>query len=169
MQELRKPASAGLAGLVFVVLSACGGPAAGAPGAAGAASPAVTCLNPSLPHRAYLVVEHLDGKTVDRCVGFSTDQIAGDQLLKASGVAYQSQHFSFGDAVCSIDSEPKTFDQCLPQGAPYWALWTEAAGGAWQEAQAGFTDVKLSDGDALGWRYTPSSEASPSPPPAPVK
>jgi len=115
------------------------------------------------------VVEHANGATVDRCVGFATDQLAGDQLMKQSGIAYQTQHFSFGDGVCAIDKEPQTFDTCLPQGAPYWALWTETAGGAWQQAQVGFTDLKLGDGDALGWRYTPATDSNPSPPPAPKK
>lgn len=164
MRKHRAPVSAGLAGLLFLSLWAagCGGssPATGGTSAA-------SCVNAGAPHRAYLVVEHLSGATVDRCVGFSAAQLGGDQLLKQSGIAYQAQHFSFGDAVCAIDREPASFDSCLPPGAPYWALWTETAGGSWQQAQAGFTDVKLGDGDALGWRYTPATEASPAPPPAP--
>jgi hypothetical protein len=166
MRKLRAPASAGLAGILFlsVWLSACGGSTP-----SGSASPAASCANAGAPHRAYLVVQHLSGAVVDRCVGFSTDQIAGDQLMKQSGIVYSTQHFSFGDAVCAIDREPASFDSCLPQNAPYWALWTDTAGGAWQQAQAGFADLKLGAGDALGWRYTPATEASPAPPPAPPK
>ena len=162
MRKLRKPASAGLAGLVFVVLTACGGGSvAGGGGAA--------CVNGSAANKAYLVVEHQSGTTVQKCVGFSGAQLAGDELMKDSGLKYATQHFSFGDAVCSIDSEPKTFDTCLPQGAPYWGLWTESKGGAWQQAQVGFAAVKLNPGDAMGWRYTPQTESNPSPPPAPKK
>ena len=86
-------------------------------------------------------------------------------LMAATGIDFKTQHFSFGDAACAIDGEPKTFDTCLPQGAPYWALWTSTGRGPWTMAQTGFTDVKLGNGDALGWRYTPSSETNPSPPP----
>ena len=164
MRKHLKPVSAGLAGLTFLLLAGCGGGAQASPGGSGA-----SCLNSSLPHRAYVVVEHGSGATLDRCVGFSGDSIAGDALMKASGIPYQTQHFSFGDAVCAMDKEPKSFDSCLPQGAPYWALWTESGGGAWQEAQVGLADLKLGAGDAIGWRYTPQAEASPSPPPAPRK
>jgi hypothetical protein len=166
MRKLRKPASAGLAGLGFLVLTSCGS-AAAVSGSSGV--PAVACVNPGAPHRAHLVVEHASGATVDKCVGFSSVQIAGDVLMKESGIVYQTQHFSFGDGVCAIDLEPRSFDTCLPQGAPYWALWTETAGGAWQQAQTGFAAVKLGPGDALGWRYTPSTDTNPSPPPAPKK
>ena len=162
MRELRKPVSAGLAGLVFVVLTACGG-------GSGTGSGGSACVNGSAPNKAYLVVEHQSGASVQRCVGFSSAQLAGDELMKESGVKYATQHFSFGDAVCSIDSEPKTFDTCLPQGAPYWSLWTESKGGAWQQAQVAFSALELSPGDAMGWRYTPQTEKNPSPPPAPKK
>jgi hypothetical protein len=165
MRKLRIPASAGLAGVLFLLSAACGGSASGSPGGPVAAG----CVNPSSPHRAYLVVEHLSGATVNRCVGFSGSQVAGDQLMKDGGIAYQTQHFSFGDAVCAIDREPAGFDQCLPQNAPYWGLWTETKGGAWQQAQVGFAQLELGDGDAMGWRYTPATEASPAPPPAPRK
>jgi hypothetical protein len=159
MRELRKPVSAGLAGLVFLIVAACGGssPASGAAGTG--------CVNGSAPNKAYLVVQHQAGGSLQKCVGFSAAQIAGDELMKDSGVKFATQHFSFGDAVCAIDNEPPSFDSCLPQGAPYWALWVAAQGGAWQQAQAGFTAVKLGPGDALGWRYTPQSETNPSPPP----
>jgi hypothetical protein len=159
MRKLRKPASAGLAGLVFLVVAACGGGSATTGGS--------SCVNGSAPNKAYLVVQHQAGGTVQRCVGFTGAQIAGDELLKVSGVKYATQHFSFGDAVCALDNEPKSFDSCLPQGAPYWALWTESKGGAWQQAQVAFTALKLGPGDSMGWRYTPQTESNPSPPPAP--
>ena len=163
MRKLRAPASAGLAGLLVLLASACGGGALSTPGGASA------CVNAGAPHKAYVVVEHLSGKVVDRCVGFSGAQIPGDQLMKQSGIAYSTQHFSFGDAVCAIDKEPATYDQCLPQNAPYWAVWIEDPGGGWQQPQVGLSDLKLGDGGALGWRYTPATDASPAPPPAPAR
>jgi hypothetical protein len=163
MRKLRQPVSAGLAGLILALLSACGGnsnqPAA-------VVTPA--CVNAAAPHKVHLVVAHQSGTTLDRCVGFTTDKETAADLMAASGVAFKTQHFSFGDAACAIDGEPATFDTCLPQGAPYWALWTATAGGPWVMSQTGYADVKLGEGDALGWRYTPQSETNPSPPP-PVK
>lgn len=161
MRKLRKPASAGLAGLVLFVLVACGGGGTNQPAAAGAP----TCVNPAAPHRVHVVVQHQSSASTDRCVGFATDKEAGADLMAASGIEFHTQHFSFGDAACAIDGEPASFNTCLPQGAPYWALWTSIAGGAWQMAQTGYVDVRLGDGDALGWRYTPQSETNPSPPP----
>jgi hypothetical protein len=164
MRKLRKPASVGLAGLVLFVLVACG-----ATPTQPTAISTPTCVKASAPHKAHVVVAHVTGAPLDRCVGFAPDKVSGADLMTASGIDFKTQHFSFGDAACAIDGEPKTFDTCLPQGAPYWALWTATAGGAWQMAQVGFADVKLGDGDALGWRYTPSSETNPSPPPAAKK
>ena len=161
MRKLRKPASAGLAGLVLFVVVACGGGGTAQP----AAVSTPTCVNAAAPHRAHIVVAHVAGAAIDRCVGFTTDKVAAADLMAASGIDFKTQHFSFGDAACAIDGEPKSFDLCLPQGAPYWALWTATAGGPWQMAQTGYTDVKLGAGDALGWRYTPPTETNPSPPP----
>ncbi|MDQ6691263.1 MAG: hypothetical protein M3Z13_00700 [Candidatus Dormibacteraeota bacterium] len=162
MREQLSRASAGLAGLILLV--ACGSGPAPSPGASANTN---QCANGGAPHRAYVVVQHLDGSSITRCVGFTTDQIAGDQLMKQSGVKFESQHFSFGDALCAIDNEPKTFDTCLPKGAPYWGLWVSPSGGAYSQAQTGFSDVKVGAAGALGWRYTPPTEANPSPPPLP--
>ncbi len=160
MRKLRKPASAGLAGLMLFVVAACGG---GTNQPAAVSTP--TCVNASAANKAHVVVQHQSGATTDRCVGFAIAKEPAADLMAASGIDFKTQHFSFGDAACAIDGEPKTFDTCLPQGAPYWALWTSTAGGPWAMAQTGFTDVRLGNGDALGWRYTDQSEKSPSPPP----
>lgn len=162
MRKLRKPASVGLAGLALFVFTACGGASTSNQPAA-VSTP--TCVNASASHRAHVVVEHQSGTTVDRCVGFSTEKETGADLMTASGIDFKTQHFSFGDAACAIDGEPASFNTCLPPDAPYWALWTSTAGGPWTMAQTGYTAVQLGNGDALGWRYTPSSETSPSPPP----
>jgi hypothetical protein len=109
----------------------------------------------------------LNGAVVQKCAGFDAGTEPGLELMKASGIEYQTQHFSFGDAVCQIDNEPKSFSQCLPQNAPYWAMFVYD-GSAWKPAEVGVSDVKLSDKQALGWRYT-QPDASPAPPPAPPK
>ena len=146
--------------LALIVVAACGG----SPSAA-TASPAGTCVNASAPRHAYVVVEHLSGATVQACVGFSTDAIDGQTLMDKSGIKYQFQKFSFGSAVCQIDSEPAQYSQCFPLNQPYWKLFIES-GGHWAEAQAGYTDLVLKDKDAIGWHYVQASDPSPAPPPA---
>jgi hypothetical protein len=121
-------------------------------------------VNASASHHAYVVVEHLSGQSVQKCVGFSSDTIGGQALMDQSGINFQTQTYSFGKAACAIDNEPAQFTQCLPQNAPYWALFVETSG-AWATAQTGYTDVTLHDKDAVGWHYVQATDASPSPPP----
>ncbi len=148
-------ASATLA-LALGTVSGCGS------SATAAASPAATCVNAGAPHHAYIVVQHLSGATVQKCVGFSTDTIDGASLMDSSKIEYQAQTFSFGKAVCQVDSEPKAFTQCFSQTQPYWSLFVET-GGAWAMSQTGYAQVMLHDKDAIGWIYT--QDQSPSPPP----
>ncbi len=125
-------------------------------------TPSATCAGTGSLH-AYVVVEHLGGSSLQRCVAFS-GTINGKQLMDQSGISYQTQTFSFGLGVCAIDNEPAQFTQCFPQGKPYWSLFIEHAG-AWTAAQSGFDQITLNDKDALGWRYVPAADQSPSPPP----
>jgi len=144
-----------------LVLSAV--PACSSSSTAAQASPAATCVNQTAPHRAYVVVEHLSGNTVQRCVGFSGDTIDGPSLMDESGLEYQTQTFSFGKAICQIDNEPSQYSACFAASGPNWSLFVET-GGAWTVAQTGYTQITLHDKEALGWLYT----ASPSPAPPPL-
>jgi hypothetical protein len=163
-KKVRTTFNAASASLVAAVLfSACGG----APSSSVASPAPGSCSGVAGKHHAELVIQHGDGRVLDRCAGFDQDQVKGDALMKNSGVQYQSQVFSFGLAVCQIDREPDRFSQCLPTGAPYWALWISTAGGSWTMAQTSVSEVTIKPGEALGWRYTPASESSPSPPPSP--
>jgi hypothetical protein len=128
-------------------------------------SPNATCINAGAPHHAYLVVKHLSGTSLQRCVGFSADTIDGKALMDQSGIPFQVQTFSFGLGMCAIDNEPAQFTECFPKGQPTWWLWFGTSG-TWTLAQVGFDQIKLHDTDALGWHFVPASEASPSPPPA---
>jgi hypothetical protein len=150
--------------LALAISSATG---CGATPTTGSASPASTCVNSSATHRAYVVVQHGSGTTLQKCVGFSGDTIDGKSLMDKSGIDYQTQTTSYGPAVCAIDSEPKTFDKCFNSNGPNWSLFIET-NGSWTVAQTGFADPKviLHDKDALGWRYIPYTE-NPSPPPLP--
>jgi hypothetical protein len=142
-----------------VIIAACGSSTPTA-----TVSPSPTCINASAPHHAYVVVQHLSGTWLYKCVGFSTDTIDAPDLMDQSGIEYQTQTFSFGKAVCQIDNEPATFTQCLPQNAPYWGLFIASAG-VWATAQTGYTAVLLHDKDELGWHYVSSTDPSPAAPP----
>ena len=157
-------ASGVAAGLTTLLLTACGGPATAPAG--GAATAACTGTG---AHKAYLVIQHGNGKTVDRCIKFDGADASGDAVMAKSGIKVETQDFSFGKAVCALDREPASYDKCFDPAKPYWALWQEKAGGGWQPAQVGYTQLHLGDGDAMGWRYTSPAETSPAPPPQPAK
>ena len=143
--------------LAFAIAS-CGG------SSTATTSPTASCAKASAAHHAWIVVEHLDGKSVQKCVGFDGATIDGKTLMDESGIVVKTQTFSFGLGVCSVDNEPKTFTECFPKNAPYWSLWTES-NGTWTSAQTGFDAVKLNDKDALGWHFVQPTDPSPAPPP----
>ena len=145
--------------LALIAIAACGG----SPSTA-TASPASTCVNAAAPHHAYVVIQHLSGTAVQKCVGFTTDTIDGQTVMDQSTIQFETQTFSFGKGVCQIDNEPAQFSKCFPQDKPYWSLWVET-NVKWTSAQTGYTDVKLHDKDAMGWHYVQSTDPSPAPPP----
>jgi len=130
------------------------------------AGPAVDVCAAAGGNRAALVVEHGDGSVVQRCVAFDGASIGGVDLLDASGLRWSGQTFSgFGQAVCAIDAEPATYSSCPGQDG-YWALFLLRAGGSWKLSAVGISSLALADGDAVGFRYVPSSGV-PAGPPAP--
>ena len=155
---MRRLATGGTALLLTALVAACGG-------GSGQAASGAGCVHASAAHRAYVVVDHGDGRAATVCVGFAGTSLGGAQAMAESGIKFTTQHFSFGDSVCSIQGEPAHYTQCLPPSGSYWSLWVEH-GGRWQEAQTGYSAVSLAPGDALGWRYE-SETASPAPPPQP--
>jgi hypothetical protein len=148
-------------GLVLFFLMACGSPTSGT-----RAASTVQCTDASAAHHAYVVVQHMSGAWLERCVGFAAASIDGQTLMDRSAIEYQSERVSSGKVVCQVDLEPKQYSQCFPQNQPYWALFVES-GGRWSSATGGFTDVGLKDGDALGWHYVNVSDPTPAPPPLP--
>jgi hypothetical protein len=160
---IRTSATLALALIGAASLAACGG----SPSATTTtATPAGTCVNAAAPHRAYVVVQHMSGTAVQKCVGFTADTIDGQSLMDQSKIQFETQTFSFGKAACQIDNEPPQFTKCTSPTQPYWSLWVEIAS-KWDYAQTGYTDVKLHDKEALGWRYVQPTDPSPAPPPLP--
>jgi hypothetical protein len=145
---MRRGLLCGLLGLVIL-------PAACAPAA-----------NTTTAHHVHVVVQHLDGTWLDRRVDFATAEIDGVTAMDRSGLEYAAQTVSSGKVVCQVDNEPASFVTCFPQNKPYWALFV-ATGGKWSSASGGVSDVRLQDGQAMGWHYVPSGDSSPAPPPTP--
>jgi hypothetical protein len=142
-----------------LVIAACGGSTPTIQ-----ATPTSSCANAGAAHHAYVVVQHLSGATLQKCVGFAGDTINGQALMDQSGVEYQAQTFSFGKAVCQVDNEPTSYPKCFPDKQPFWALFVET-GGTWASAANGYTTVNLHDKEALGWHYVQATDPSPAPPP----
>jgi hypothetical protein len=147
-----------------LLIAGCGTSQTAAQGSS--ASATTSCVNPTAAHRAYVVVEHQSGKTVQRCVGFSGSTVDAVGLMKQSRIEYQTQTTSFGLGMCQIDNEPARFSECFPQGQPYWSLWVES-GASWTMSQVGVSQVKLRDHQTLGWHFVPQTGPSPAPPPTP--
>ena len=139
-----------------LVIAACGG--------SSPANPTSSCVNAGAAHHAYVVVQHLSGTSLQKCVGFAEDTIDGQALMDKSGIEYQAQTFSFGKGACQIDNEPAQFSTCFPVNQGYWALFVES-NGAWAIATGAFDKTGLHDREALGWHYVPTSDSSPAPPP----
>jgi hypothetical protein len=142
-----------------LVIAACGGSSP-----TSQASPTASCANAGAAHHAYVVVEHLSGASIQKCVGFAGDTIDGQALMDQSGIEIQTQTFSFGKGACQIDNEPAQFSKCFTTSGPYWSLFIET-GGAWASATKSFDALKLHDKEAFGWHYVQQSDPSPAPPP----
>lgn len=117
-------------------------------------------------HHAYVVVQHLNGSSFDRRIDFTGSEIDGVAAMDRSGLEYQAQSVTTGKVVCQVDNEPASFTSCFPQNKPYWALFV-AVRGKWSSAAGGLSEVKLHDGEAIGWHYVQAGDPSPAPPPMP--
>ncbi len=149
-----------LAGIGLVLLvSACSSPRA-----TSSAAQVISCTNAGAPHHAYVVVQHLSGASLERCVGFDGAMIDGQALMDQSGLQYGAYELASGKAMCQVDNEPAQYSQCFPAKQPYWALFVEQHG-VWSSSPGGFTDAKLHDAEALGWHYVPAADSTPAPPP----
>jgi hypothetical protein len=153
--------------LALLAVSACGSSGSATPASTPTPTASPSCVNAKAAHRAYVVLQHGNGSVAQRCVGFDAATLTGDDLMKQSGVAVQTQSFSgLGLAYCAIDNEPAQFDKCFPSSGPSWQLFVSKSGGPFQPAQTGAGAVNLQDRDALGWKYAVFSPSA-SPPPLP--
>ncbi len=128
------------------------------------------CAQAASPHRVGLVVEHGDGQVVRRCVGFDTPAATALAVVQASGleVGISSYGGGLGAAVCQIDNEPATYPPgCFTSTGLYWVLFVSHAGGAWVNSDVGASNLSVTNGDDIGFRYDSQTGADP-PPPSPA-
>jgi len=158
------PRSLPLIAVVALVLAVgCGGGTVSAsPSPQSAPASVNTCAKAhQSKHIAYLVVEHLSGRAIERCAGYDGDTVAADMVMQATGIQFQTA----GSTMCQIDHEPQQVGDCSTEQAR-WTLWLYSAG-AWTMPVSGYGQLQLRDHEALGWRYVTSPAPSPSPPIAP--
>ncbi len=132
------------------------------------ASSRIACADISAPHHAYVVVQHMSGAWMQRCIGFAPTYIDGQTIMDRSGIQYQAQNLDSGKAVCQVDLEPRQYRECVAPNSPRWVLFVESQG-RWSKAPAGYADIRLNDEEALGWRFVRADDLSPAPPPLPRK
>lgn len=160
-----------------LVMSACGGPkgssshgsvttSKGSGNLKAASSPttaAGSCSGASPSHEVGIVVQPSAALHVSRCVSVPGTTISAVEAMRRSGVEESTQKYSFGMAVCQLDNVPAHYSACLPSGAPYWALFVSKHGGSWQQAQVGVSQLTLSAGESIGWRYDPAKGTAKAP------
>src|SRR5256885_646754 len=144
--------------LASLVPVTCGSP----PAAPHNASSRIACVDPNAPHHAYVVVEHLSGARIERCVGFGPEIIDGQTIMDRSGIAYAAQWGGPSTVMCRLDLEPlapdleplapNTGGACAPSANSYWAAFVESKG-RWSIVPGTFTQVQLRDKEALEWHY----------------
>src|SRR5437868_1953343 len=86
------------------------------------------CADIKAPHHAYVVVQHMSGDWIQRCIGFAPTYIDGQTIMDRSGIQYQVQYLEAGKAVCQVDLEPRQYRECVPPNSPRWALFIESHG-----------------------------------------
>lgn len=125
-----------------------------------------SCAHAADQHHASVVVEHGDGSTLRRCVGFDGAGINGYDLLTASGIQFSTVDYggSLGQAVCQVDGEPSSYPpSCFSSGGSYWALFVARAGSGWQTTSHGISNTSFGEGDSEGLRYDPQGGSLPPP------
>lgn len=122
--------------------------------------PAASCEAATGSHHVALVVQHLDGSRVVRCIPFAGASLTGEQALDLSGITYQTISYGgIGKAVCQVDGEPATFPPtCWTTTSPFWTLFVSRRGGTWTAASLGVSVLVLQDGNSEGLRYEPQAE-----------
>jgi len=105
-------------------------------------------------NRVGLVVRFDDGSLVTRCIEFSEQEISGYDVLSRSGLNVVTSFDSGqGAAVCAIQGEGCSVEECLTCAYPdYWSYW-HLQGESWAYSGIGASAHKVHDGDVEGWSW----------------
>ncbi|MDF1512364.1 MAG: hypothetical protein P1S60_01000 [Anaerolineae bacterium] len=118
------------------------------------------------PNQAGLVIAHGDGTVVTRCVAFAEDQITGLELMRRSGLQWQSANGPMGSAICNLNGEgcsaSDCFCQCKKAPCAYWNYFNSSGDGLWTYAGQGAAARTLHNGDVDGWIWGDGASPPPS-------
>ena len=103
--------------------------------------------------QAGLVVTLPDGNTVLRCVAFDEETISGYDLLATSGLELDTSFSpSMGNAVCGVEGQGCSSDNCFCGMPNYWSYW-HLKDGAWGYSEVGANTYQVLPGSVDGWSW----------------
>ena len=115
------------------------------------------------PNRAAIIVRAESGDVTQMCVSFEEAEITGAELLERSGIEYVQDANSLGTAVCSIEGDGCSADDCFCDYPTFWGYWTrEDTADRWEFSNNGASDRTVRNGTLDGWSW--GRDGKPPPP-----
>lgn len=104
-------------------------------------------------NKAGLAVTLPDGSSVLRCVEFSGESISGFELLETSGLQLDTSFDpAKGNAICGIESQGCSSDNCFCGMPDYWSYW-HLEGEEWAYSQVGSNIYQVTAESVDGWSW----------------
>lgn len=103
--------------------------------------------------QAGLVVKMPDGSTQLRCVDFSGETISGFKLIETSDLQLETSFDpAKGNAICGIEGQGCSSDQCFCGMPDYWSYW-HLSQGEWEYSSVGADTYQVTAGSVDGWSW----------------
>jgi hypothetical protein len=108
---------------------------------------------PTIQSKAGLTITLPDGSSVFRCVEFSGESISGYDLLASSGLVIDTSfNPSMGNAVCGIEGQGCSSDNCFCGMPNYWSYW-QLDKDEWSYSAVGANTYEVTAGAVNGWSW----------------
>jgi hypothetical protein len=108
---------------------------------------------PTIQSKAGLAITLPDGSSVFRCVEFSGESISGYDLLASSGLVIDTSfNPSMGNAVCGIEGQGCSSDNCFCGMPNYWSYW-QLDKDEWSYSAVGANTYEVTAGAVNGWSW----------------
>ncbi|GAB4401857.1 MAG: hypothetical protein OHK0052_25260 [Anaerolineales bacterium] len=96
-------------------------------------------------------MEFANGNVETRCVDFEETQITGYDLLTRAGIPFDAAFTpGLGAAVCSINGQGCSAENCFCKFPDYWSYWLNDGSG-WTYSPSGSSAVVVRNGALNGW------------------